>query len=121
MLSGRAGRGRPVAVRGTPRVDDGRVIWPDPPGTGLVAGPASVLCHGHDDELWNLRSFQARGRIDRDRDGWVFRAERIVDGTGTAGPFGDLTAFVAARRRAGRWPARRGHARPPIPWAQLTR
>ena len=119
VLSGLDDDGRPVALRGRARVEGERVLWPATPGTGLTAGPAALLCHSHDEKLWNLRSFQARGRIDRDDDGWEFRAHRVVDGTGMSGPLGDLAAFVAARRRAGRYLARRGVERPRVDWAAL--
>jgi hypothetical protein len=123
VLTARDDRGRPVAVRGRPRVEGDRVVWPDAPGTGLVAGPAALLCHGHDEKLWNLRAFSARGRIDPGPggDGWTFRADRVVDGTGMHGPLGDLAGFVAARRTAGRWLARRGLERPRVPWDVLRR
>ena len=39
---------------------------------GPVAGPASLLCHFHDENLWNLRSVLVKGRLERRGDAWVF-------------------------------------------------
>jgi hypothetical protein len=43
-----------------------------PPSLGAVEGPASLLCHFHDEKLWSLRMALLKGRLER-RDGtWVF-------------------------------------------------
>ena len=52
-----------------------------PAGTPLVNGPACLLCHSHDERLWNLKSFAVRGSLDRDEEGWLFRPEQFIPGT----------------------------------------
>jgi hypothetical protein len=120
--------GHPASARCHPRPDHAeRILRLDPlPGFDLAAGPASLLCHSHDPRLWALRSFLARGTVTPDADGpdggaagWVFTPSRVVLGTGMAGPVADLRGFLAARRRAARYLARRGLTRPAIPWARL--
>ena len=32
---------------------------------GVTAGPANLLCHYHDEELWNLTAIQIKGRLER--------------------------------------------------------
>lgn len=121
VLTGLDALGRPTSVRAVPRLDAaGRVVrFARAPGVGLVDGPASVLCHSHDAQLWNLRSFVARGTVAAAGDDWVFTPTAHVAGTGLSGPLGDLRAFVAARGRAGRYLARRGEPRPVVPWSRF--
>jgi hypothetical protein len=42
-----------------------------PAALGLVPGPANLLCHYHDEKLWNIRSIQVKGRLE-ERDGAVY-------------------------------------------------
>jgi hypothetical protein len=67
--------GRPFSVRQT------NLAWDSASGTmpvkipdilGPVAGPASFLCHFHDDNLWGLRAVLVKGRLERRGDAWVF-------------------------------------------------
>lgn len=116
VLTGRDADGAPVSVRCRPVPDGGRLRIPGAPGVDPVAGPASLLAHSHDENLWTLRSVVVRGELAVHGDTWVLTPSAVVPGTGLAGPLGDLRAFVAARRRAGRWLARRGLPRPRIPW-----
>jgi hypothetical protein len=39
---------------------------------GPKAGPASLLCHFHDENLWNMRAALVKGKLERRGDGWVF-------------------------------------------------
>jgi hypothetical protein len=39
---------------------------------GPTAGPASLLCHSHDENMWNLRSMLVKGKLERRGDAWVF-------------------------------------------------
>lgn len=119
VLTGRDRTGAPVSVRARPAVDGDRLRLPRAPGVEIADGPASILGHSHDERLWTLRSFVAPGALVA-RDGeWLFTPSGLVPGTGLSGPVGDLRAFVAARRRAGRWLAHRGLARPRIPWERF--
>ena len=121
VLTGLDGLGRPTSVRAVPRLDaaDRVVRFARTPAVELADGPASVLCHGHDAQLWNLRSFVSRGTVAAVGDDWVFTPTAHVRGTGLSGPLGDLRAFVAARGRAGRYLARRGLSRPVVPWSRF--
>jgi hypothetical protein len=118
--------GYPASGRCRPRPDPvAQVLRIDPiAGLDLGAGPASLLCHSHNQHLWALRSFIAHGALthtDNDTDvaGWEFTPTRLSMGTGMAGPIGDLRGFLAARRRAARYLTGHGLARPAIPWARL--
>jgi hypothetical protein len=91
------------------------------PGLHLVAGPVSLLCHSHNQQLWALRSFVVHGILAHVDGGvvWVFTPTRLSMGTGMAGPVADIRGFLAARRRAARYLTARGLDRPAIPWARM--
>jgi hypothetical protein len=120
VLTGLDGTGSPVSVRRRLRPEPARrqLHCPRAAGVELVEGPASLLCHRHDERLWRLRSFAVHGSLTRVDDEWVFTPSRLVAGLGMAGPLGDLRGFVAARRRAGRYLRRHGLDRPRVPWAR---
>lgn len=44
-----------------------------PESLGMVEGPASLLCHFHDEKMWNLRSILIKGRVVRQDGRWQFR------------------------------------------------
>ena len=125
VLSAVGPDGYPVSVRVSPRLDaaDELLLLADELPVPMATGPASVLCHSHDQQLWHLRSVLIRGVLSRDVPesgrSWVLRPTAVVPGTGTAGPLGDARTFLAARRRASRYLARRGLQRPVVPWADV--
>ena len=71
VLTGLDASGRPVSVRCQPTPDQQaqvlRVAIPD--GLELAPGPAGLLCHHHDEQLWRLNSFLVRGGLERDDQG----------------------------------------------------
>ena len=75
VLSALDPEGYPVSVRqSAPRYDPaaGRftVVWP--PDLPVAEGLATVLCHYHDEKLWNIKQLQIKGRLEREADHWVF-------------------------------------------------
>ena len=122
VLTGVDAQGFPSSVRCRPQPDPAiRALHIDrAPGVALLDGPASLLCHSHDRNLWRLRSLLVRGQLTTTGTTWVFHPMALVPGTGLAGPVGDARSFIAARQRAGRDLARRGLTRPKVPW-QLIR
>jgi len=122
VLSGLDEAGYPFSVRCRP--------YPDPSGaevlrirlpadTVLRPGPASLLCHRHDENLWNLKSFLVRGSLDHDVGGWNFEPIRFVPGVGIGGLPAMMHFFVGSRRNAARYLKKRGLARPRIPWDEI--
>jgi hypothetical protein len=90
-----------------------------PEGAGIRIGPASLLCHKHDEQLWNLKSFLIRGELERDAGGWVFLPRHFVPGAGIGGLIGLLRFVRAGRRRTRRYLKKRGLARPAVPWDRI--
>jgi hypothetical protein len=122
VLTGVDAEGYPYSVRNRPRIDPfERVLLVRlPAGTPVQPGPASLLCHRHDENLWNLKSFLVRGTLARGEDGeWTFRPERFVPGAGIGGPMAMVRFVAGARKTAGRYLEKRGLPRPRIPWDDI--
>lgn len=69
--------GRGVSVRQLqPRFDapTGTLPVALPETLGVVEGPASLLAHYHDAQLWNMHSMLIKGRLERRDGAWVFVA-----------------------------------------------
>ncbi|MCC9074657.1 hypothetical protein FKZ61_000820 [Litorilinea aerophila] len=94
------------------------MLWiPAPPDDlGLEPGPACLLCHRHDERLWNLKSFVVRGRLLHDKEGWAFTPEKFIPGMGIGGLWGYVRFVLTGRRNTRRYLAARGLPRPKVPW-----
>jgi hypothetical protein len=90
-----------------------------PADTPLRPGPASLLCHMHDENLWNLKSFLVRGVLVRDETGWSFEPSRFIPGASIGGLPARIRFFTGSRRKAGRYLKKRGFARPRVPWDEI--
>jgi hypothetical protein len=122
VLTGVDGDGYPVSIRRAAELDDAEQVLrlSLPAWTGIRQGPASLLCHAHNDLLWDLHSFMVRGTLEpAGGETWVFRPSRLVPGVGMGGLVGMARFALAKRRAARRYLERRGLARPRIDWAQL--
>jgi len=121
VLTSLDAEGYPYGVRVLPRADPtGRVIRvPLPAHAPVQAGPASLLWHSHDDDLWNLRSFLVRGVLRREGEGWAFEPRALVPGAGVGGPVGLVRFVRGSRQNAERYLKKRGLARPSIPWTKI--
>ena len=111
--------GFPYSLRCVPQPDDERqrLRIEIPPGTAVQPGPASILCHGHDEKLWGMKSFLIRGRLEREGESWSFLPDRFLPGMGP--PWAMAGNLIRARRTANRILARRQHPRPKIDWAAV--
>jgi len=85
-------------------------------GGAIEPGPASLLFHSHNEELWNLKVFLLRGTVEAADGGPVFRPERPVTGTGLSAA---ARMLVGARKAATAYLKKRGLERPPIPWDEI--
>jgi hypothetical protein len=122
VLTGVDSDGYPISIRCALEPDQTEQVLrlSLPAWTRIRPGPASLLCHGHNDLLWDLRSFMVRGTLEpAGGETWVFRPTRFVPGIGSGGLAGMIRFAVAKRRAAGRYLQRRGLARPRIDWVQL--
>jgi hypothetical protein len=109
----------PFSIRCVPEPDpDGQVLRVNLPAyVDVQTGPAGLLCHFHDDLLWNQTNFVAYGVLERDGSGWVFRPTRLIEGAGAGMSF--MRQARGGRSSAQRYLDKRGLAWPTVPWARL--
>jgi hypothetical protein len=81
-------------------------------------GPASILGHFHDEKLWGLKAFLVRGVLERNDQGWAFRPGTPIPAGGTS-PLAAIRTMRQTRRAAKVYLAKRGLARPAIPWDKI--
>ena len=112
--------GYPCSTRCVPALDDtAQVIRFHLAGDASHAeGPANLLFHKHNDQLWDLKIFQVTGTLERAGDGWVFRPQRLIPGNGI-NAWNDLKTIVNARRTARQYMAKRARPLPRIPWDRI--
>ena len=113
--------GYPVSVRqAAPRYDPATgefaVEWP--PQLAVSEGPAIVLCHSHDEKLWNIKQLQIKGHLERREERWVF-----VSSGFRAQPTSQLRVFLRLgrdmRKTGKRYLDRRGRKAPTVNWRAL--
>jgi hypothetical protein len=111
--------GYPYSVRITPQPDHTRQVLrlPLPDYVSIQTGPASILCHYHDDQLWNQTNFVLRGTVAQVDGAWEFKATQFIEGAGAG--MSMLRQIRDGRRAASQYLAKRGIARPRIPWDQI--
>jgi hypothetical protein len=86
-----------------------------PPDEDLRPGPASLLAHSHDEQLWSLRSLGVLGEL-VDGPTWTFRPERLIGDSGRTTPLAMFRLLRGLRRTAQGYLDRRSLPRPQIPW-----
>jgi hypothetical protein len=121
VLNARDGEGYPYSVRCHPEQDRPagilRIDISD--RTNLQPGPASLLCHSHDEELWNQKIFLLRGSLEETDDGHAFRPEKFVPSIGTGGPLGAVRMILGVRKATAAYLKKRNLERPRIPWTEV--
>jgi len=121
VVTGTDAEGYPFSVRLTPRIDLARqVLHVELPNHAPIQpGPAGLLCHSHDEGLWNLKSFIVRGRLEHEANGWMFHPRQFIPGAGFGGLPGFMRWIMSCRRAARQYLEKRGLPRPAIPWKAI--
>jgi hypothetical protein len=121
VLSASDGEGYPYSVRCRPEQDrpEGILRIDLAGGTNVQAGPASLLYHSHDEELWNQKIFLLRGRLEETSEGHVFRPEKFIPSIGIGGPLGTVRMVLGVRKATAAYLSKRNLERPRIPWAEI--
>ncbi|SDT72581.1 pyridoxamine 5'-phosphate oxidase family protein [Actinoplanes derwentensis] len=111
--------GAPVLLRTTVEAETGGYRIAVPEDLPLAAGPAGLLVHRHDEQLWNLYNASVRGELVADGAGWLLKPERLVEpgGRHRGGVLDQLRIVRETRRATKRYLDQRGLARPVVPWA----
>jgi len=122
VLTGVDAKGYPFSIRCRPEPDDAqeelriRLLYDTP---AIRPGPASLLCHSHDENLWNQKSFLVRGTLSQEDQGWSFHPQQFIPGAGTGGLRGMVGFIAGARKNTKRYLRRRRLARPSVPWDEI--
>jgi hypothetical protein len=113
--------GYPFSVRCTPKPDyDAKVLRMQlRMGTGIKSGPASLLYHYADEQIWNTKSFLVRGTLEQDAHGWILRPQRFIPGVSSK-IWDGLKMIRSGRRLAKRYLEKRSLSRPEIPWDEIS-
>jgi hypothetical protein len=117
VLASRTDDGAPSLrrVRVTGPAAAGRLGLSVPPDDQLRPGPASLLAHSHDEQLWSLRSVVVAGELLEGED-WTFRPARIIGDSRSASPLAVVGQLRGLRRTAQGYLDRRSLPRPTVPW-----
>ena len=110
--------GYPASVRVDPSGYDpatGELAVTLPEASRAVEGPANLMCHSHDEKLWNLQLLAIKGKLEDKGGSWVFCSERFDPPSKLA-----LVDFIRnCRRSAQKYLDKRGLNRPAVNWAAI--
>lgn len=112
--------GYPFSMRCRPVLDEKEKVLRIPASDylKLQAGAASLLCHYHDEQLWNLTSFVVRGHIEIGTNEYIFHPTQFIDGAGTTFKH-QIRVIQEGRSAAKKYLEKRGLPRPKIPWDEV--
>ena len=110
--------GYPSSFRCVPVIGvEGKLSLAKPRMLRVKPGPAGLLCHFHDEGLWNQRSFVAKGELRVSDEEIIFTPTSLVEGLAKGRRM--IALLSTGRRRARQYLQRRGLPRPEIPWGEL--
>lgn len=115
--------GFPFSGRCVPQQDEARQVIRVtlPPDVSVQPGPASLMSHAHDEQMWNLRGYNVVGELEREGEGWVLRPRRLLSGLDTGNMLAQIKMLVKSRRAAQEYLDKRNLPRPKIDWAGIKR
>ena len=121
VVTGIDGSGYPISIRCKPEPDaDAQVLRVQIPEYAQIQpGPASLLCHKHDERLWNLKSFTVCGSLEQNARGWSFRPQKFIPGAGIGGMWAMVKFVQSGRRSTQQYLDKRHLVRPKIEWDTL--
>ena len=121
VLTFRDEQGYPFSMRCHPRADDASqsFVLDIPTNVPLRPGQASLLWHLHDERLWNQVSYATRGHLEQVAAEWRYMPTHYTPGLGIGGVPAFVRFVFSDRSIAAGYLARRGLARPRVPWRQI--
>ena len=121
VLAGFDSLQQPTLVRVRPVADaaNGVFSFSLSNGVDIAPGPASLLCHSHDEQLTTQRSFVATGTVTGAGAGWTMTPERYIPGADRLGPIAAFTVIRDLQSTARRYLDARGLDTPTIDWAAI--
>ena len=121
VLTFRDAEGYPFSLRCQPQPEPATHSFriEIPSGVPARAGPAGLLWHRHDEQLWRQVSYTTRGRLEQVGSAWRYTPTHYTPGLGIGGVPAFVRFVLGARRTTAAYLARRGLARPRVPWRQI--
>ena len=110
--------GYPASVRVDARKYDaatGQLPAELPDQLRCAEGPANLLCHYHDENLWNIKFIQIKGRIEERNSAWVFQSTVF----NAPSKLAMLSAMRSASTSAQKYLDKRGLQRSAVNWAAV--
>jgi len=113
--------GMPSSQRVQPRMDNSTQVlrFAVSPGPAIQPGKACLLCHRHDEKLWNLKSFVVQGELAQDGAGWLLRPEHFIPGMGIGGLNSYLRFVRSGRKNTAEYLNRHNMPRPKVNWQMV--
>lgn len=107
--------GYPVSVRTPIRADDTRheLCVEVPAAVDMQPGPAALLFHEHNEQLWDLQMVVIRGALSETGGEWAFCPQPLAPEPNA------LRMILNSRKAAKAYLRKRGLARPSVPWDRL--
>ena len=120
VLAARDADGLPWLLRVRPGLDaaSGTLLLDVPRDEPVAPGPASLLCHRHDENMWGLRSVAVLGDLTRRGQRWSLTPTRVVPSADSS-PLGMARMIRGCRRSAAAYLRRRQLAPPPVDWTAI--
>jgi hypothetical protein len=115
VLTALDARGYPLSVRQTDLAYDaatGTLPVKLPDSLGAIEGPANLLCHYHNEKLWDMRMAAIKGRLERRDGGWLFVSSAF-------NPPSMLAQLRGIPRAADAYLEKRGLPRPEVNFAAI--
>jgi hypothetical protein len=115
VLTALDARGFPLSVRQNSLAYDaatGTLPVKLPESLGAMEGPANLLCHSHNEQLWDMRMASIKGRLERRDGGWLFVTTAFK-------PASTLDQIRSFRRSADAYLDKRGLPRPVVNFAAI--
>ena len=120
VVTGIDAGGYPYSVRCHVQPDSARqLIRTDLPANAEIQpGPASMMSHYHDENLWNQTSFLVNGKLENREDGWNFRPEKVV-GEISQSPLELMRAMLRLRRTASDYLKKHNLPKPQVAYDEI--
>ena len=114
-------RGGPFSLRIQPSLDVGSQVirFSLPASSFLQPGKACLLCHRHDQNLWNLKSFVVQGNLAQTETGWLLEPVKFIPGMGIGGVSSYLHFVTNGRKNTNLYLQKHNMPRPKVNWDEI--
>jgi hypothetical protein len=118
VLTGLDAQSYPFSIRCSPQIDEScQLLLIAPAGEDAIQpGPAGLMCHAHNELLWEIKSFQIQGRLEKTGAGWVFHPQRLIPGEDAQTMMGQFRTLFKSRASAKKYLDKRGLPWPKVDW-----